>query len=86
MSVISMKQLLEAGVHFSHQTRDGRKWRNTSSPKNGIYNIGLQKTVKKIDEAFLYQRPRHGRNILCRNQKQRRTLSKRRTCGQFYVI
>lgn len=54
MSVISMKQLLEAGVHFGHQTR---RWNPKMAPyifteRNGIYIIDLQKTVKKIDEAY----------------------------------
>ena len=54
MSVISMKQLLEAGVHFGHQTR---RWNPKMAPyifteRNGIYIIDLQKTVKKIEEAY----------------------------------
>ncbi|MEA3423822.1 MAG: 30S ribosomal protein S2 [Bacillota bacterium] len=54
MSVVSMKQLLEAGVHFGHQTR---RWNPKMAPyifteRNGIYIIDLQKTVKKIDEAY----------------------------------
>ena len=54
MSVISMKQLLEAGVHFGHQTR---RWNPKMAPyifteRNGIYIIDLQQTVKKIDEAY----------------------------------
>ena len=54
MSVISMKQLLEAGVHFGHQTR---RWnpkmdRYIFTQRNGIYIIDLQKTVKKLDEAY----------------------------------
>ena len=54
MSVISMKQLLEAGVHFGHQTR---RWNPKMAPyifaeRNGIYIIDLQKTVKKVDEAY----------------------------------
>ncbi len=56
MSVISMKQLLEAGVHFGHQTR---RWNPKMAPyifteRNGIYIIDLQKTVKKIDEAYAF--------------------------------
>ena len=56
MSVISMKQLLEAGVHFGHQTR---RWNPKMAPyifteRNGIYIIDLQKTVKKIDDCLLY--------------------------------
>lgn len=54
MSVISMKQLLEAGVHFGHQTR---RWNPKMAPyifteRNGIYIIDLQKTVKKVDESY----------------------------------
>ena len=54
MSVISMKQLLEAGVHFGHQTR---RWNPKMAEyifaeRNGIYIIDLQKTVKKVDEAY----------------------------------
>jgi len=54
MSVISMKQLLEAGVHFGHQTR---RWNPKMAPyifteRNGIYIIDLQKTVKKVDDAY----------------------------------
>ena len=58
MSVISMKQLLEAGVHFGHQTR---RWNPKMAPyifteRNGIYIIDLQKTVKKIDEAYAFMK------------------------------
>ncbi|MBQ8410455.1 MAG: 30S ribosomal protein S2, partial [Ruminiclostridium sp.] len=54
MAVVSMKQLLEAGVHFGHQTR---RWNPKMAPyifteRNGIYIIDLQKTVKKLDEAY----------------------------------
>ena len=54
MSVISMKQLLEAGVHFGHQTR---RWNPKMAPyifteRNGIHIIDLQKSVGKVDEAF----------------------------------
>ena len=56
MSVISMKQLLEAGVHFGHQTR---RWNPKMAEyifteRNGIYIIDLQKTVKKIEEAYAF--------------------------------
>ena len=58
MSVVSMKQLLEAGVHFGHQTR---RWNPKMAPyifteRNWIYIIDLQKTVKKLDEAYLFVR------------------------------
>ncbi|WP_026882306.1 30S ribosomal protein S2 [Clostridium akagii] len=54
MSVISMKQLLEAGVHFGHQTRrwNPKMARYIFTERNGIYIIDLQKTVKKVDEAY----------------------------------
>ena len=56
MSVISMKQLLEAGVHFGHQTR---RWNPKMKPyifteRNGIHVIDLQKTVKLVDDAYNY--------------------------------
>jgi len=58
MAVVSMKQLLEAGVHFGHQTR---RWNPKMAPyifteRTGIYIIDLQKTVKKLDEAYLFIR------------------------------
>ena len=58
MGVVSMKQLLEAGVHFGHQTR---RWNPKMAPyifteRNGIYIIDLQKTVKKLDEAYMFIR------------------------------
>ncbi len=58
MSVISMKQLLEAGVHFGHQTR---RWNPKMAPyifteRNGIYIIDLQKTVRKLEEAYMFIR------------------------------
>ena len=56
MAVVSMKQLLEAGVHFGHQTR---RWNPKMAEyifteRNGIYIIDLQKTVKKLNEAYLF--------------------------------
>jgi small subunit ribosomal protein S2 len=55
MSVISMKQLLEAGVHFGHQTRrwNPKMKKYIFTERNGIYIIDLQKTVKKVEEALL---------------------------------
>ena len=58
MGVVSMKQLLEAGVHFGHQTR---RWNPKMAPyifteRNGIYIIDLQKTVRKLDEAYMFIR------------------------------
>lgn len=58
MAVISMKQLLEAGVHFGHQTRrwNPKMARYIFTERNGIYIIDLQKTVKKVDEAYNFVR------------------------------
>ena len=66
MAVVSMKQLLEAGVHFGHQTRRwnpkmARRWnpkmaKYIFTERNGIYIIDLQKTVKKLDEAYNFVR------------------------------
>lgn len=58
MAVISMKQLLEAGVHFGHQTRrwNPKMAQYIFTERNSIYIIDLQKTVKKIDEAYLFVR------------------------------
>ena len=58
MAAVSMKQLLEAGVHFGHQTR---RWNPKMkeyifTERNGIYIIDLQKTVKKVEEAYLFVR------------------------------
>ncbi|MFV0401033.1 MAG: 30S ribosomal protein S2 [Oscillospiraceae bacterium] len=58
MSVVSMKQLLEAGVHFGHQTR---RWNPKMAPfifteRNGIYIIDLQKTVRKLEDAYMFVR------------------------------
>ncbi len=68
MGVVSMKQLLEAGVHFGHQTR---RWNPKMAPyifteRNGIYIIDLQKTVKKLDEAYAFIRSvaENGENVL----------------------
>ncbi|MBR5559667.1 MAG: 30S ribosomal protein S2 [Oscillospiraceae bacterium] len=58
MSVVSMKQLLEAGVHFGHQTRrwNPKMARYIFTERNGIYIIDLQKTVKKLEEAYMFIR------------------------------
>ena len=68
MAVVSMKQLLEAGVHFGHQTR---RWNPKMSKyifteRNGIYIIDLQKTVKKADEAYAFMRSvaEEGKSVL----------------------
>ena len=68
MAVVSMKQLLEAGVHFGHQTR---RWNPKMAEyifteRNGIYIIDLQKSVKKLEEAYSFVRElsAEGKNIL----------------------
>ena len=92
MAVISMKQLLEAGVHFGHQTR---RWNPKMAPyifteRNGIYIIDLQKTVKKIDEAYNFMRTvaEEGKPILfvgTKKQAQNAIKDEANRCGQFYV-
>ena len=92
MSVISMKQLLEAGVHFGHQTR---RWNPKMAPyifteRNGIYIIDLQKTVKKIDEAysFMMQAAATGRPILfvgTKKQAHAAIQEEATRCGMYFV-
>ncbi len=92
MSVISMKQLLEAGVHFGHQTR---RWNPKMAPyifteRNGIYIIDLQKTVKKVEEAynFVRQIASEGRTILfvgTKKQAQEAVKDEAIRCDMFYV-
>ena len=92
MSVISMKQLLEAGVHFGHQTR---RWNPKMAEyifteRNGIYIIDLQKTVKKIEEAYFFVREviMNGDSILfvgTKKQAQDSIRDEALRCGQFYV-
>ena len=77
MSVISMKQLLEAGVHFGHQTR---RWNPKMAPyifteRNGIYIIDLQKTVKKIDEAYDFMRASGRKRQTCTLRRYKETGS-----------
>ena len=68
MSVVSMKQLLEAGVHFGHQTRrwNPKMAQYIFTERNGIYIIDLQKTVKKLEEAYMFVRDiaAEGGNVL----------------------
>ena len=68
MAVISMKQLLEAGVHFGHQTRrwNPKMAQYIFTERNGIYIIDLQKTVKKLEEAYSFVRnlAENGQTIL----------------------
>ncbi len=92
MSVISMKQLLEAGVHFGHQTR---RWNPKMAPyiyteRNGIYIIDLQKTVGMIDDAFdaISDIAAQGGTILfvgTKKQAQEAIRVESERCGMFYV-
>ena len=92
MAVISMKQLLEAGVLFGHQTR---RWNPKMAPyifteRNGIYIIDLQKTVRKIDEAYMFVRDLalEGKSILfvgTKKQAQESIESEAKRCNMFYV-
>ena len=92
MSVISMKQLLEAGVHFGHQTR---RWNPKMkeyifTERNGIYIIDLQKTVKKIDEAYYFIRDlaMEGSTVLfvgTKKQAQESIEQEAKRCEMFYV-
>ena len=92
MSVVSMKQLLEAGVHFGHQTR---RWNPKMAEyifteRNGIYIIDLQKTVKKIEEAYMVIRQiaQDGGHILfvgTKKQAQDAIKEEALRCEQYYV-
>ena len=92
MSVVSMKQLLEAGVHFGHQTR---RWNPKMAPyiyteRNGIYIIDLQKTVKKLEEAYNFVREisANGGNVLfvgTKKQAQDAIKEEAARCGGYYV-
>ena len=91
-SVVSMKALLEAGVHFGHQTR---RWNPKMAPyiyteRNGIYIVDLQKTVKKLEEAynFVRQLAESGQSLLfvgTKKQAQEAIREEATRCGQFYV-
>ena len=92
MSVVSMKQLLEAGVHFGHQTR---RWNPKMAEyifteRNGIYIIDLQKTVKKLEEAYMFVRDiaAEGDEILfvgTKKQAQDSIKVEAQRCGMPYV-
>ena len=92
MAVISMKQLLEAGVHFGHQTR---RWNPKMAEyifteRNGIYIIDLQKTVKKIDEAYYFLRDviANGDDLLfvgTKKQAQETVQEEANRCGMPFV-
>lgn len=92
MGVVSMKQLLEAGVHFGHQTR---RWNPKMAPyifteRNGIYIIDLQKTVRKLEEAYMFVRElsANGGNLLFVGTKKQAGDSVKEEatrCGGYYV-
>jgi small subunit ribosomal protein S2 len=92
MAVISMKQLLEAGVHFGHQTRrwNPKMAQYIFTERNGIYIIDLQKTVRKVDEAYAFVRDiaMEGKSILfvgTKKQAQESIESEAKRCNMFYV-
>ncbi len=92
MSVVSMKQLLEAGVHFGHQTRrwNPKMAQYIFTERNGIYIIDLQKTVKKLDEAYMFVRDvaAEGGNVLFVGTKKQAGESIREEAeraGAYYV-
>ena len=92
MAVVSMKQLLEAGVHFGHQTR---RWNPKMAEyifteRNGIYIIDLQKTVKKVEEAYLFVRDvvEQGGEVLfvgTKKQAQESIKEEAERVGMYYV-
>ncbi|MEG6615738.1 30S ribosomal protein S2 [Peptococcaceae bacterium 1198_IL3148] len=92
MAVISMKQLLEAGVHFGHQTR---RWNPKMAPyiftdRNGIYIIDLQKTVQKVEEAynFIKETVANGGTVMfvgTKKQAQEAVKEEAERCGMHYV-
>ena len=91
-NVVSMKALLEAGVHFGHQTR---RWNPKMAPyiyteRNGIYIIDLQKTVKKLEEAYAFVRQlsENGQSLLfvgTKKQAQEAVADAANRCGMPYV-
>lgn len=92
MAVISMKQLLEAGVHFGHQTRrwNPKMKKYIFTERNGIYIIDLQKTVKKVEEAynFIKQVSEEGGKVLfvgTKKQAQESVKAEAERAGHFYV-
>ena len=92
MPVVSMKQLLEAGVHFGHQTRrwNPKMAQYIFTERNGIYIIDLQKTVKKLEEAYLFVRDAaaDGSDVLfvgTKKQAQDAIREEAERTGMFYV-
>lgn len=92
MAVVSMKQLLECGVHFGHQTR---RWNPKMKPyifteRNGVYIVDLQKTVKGLEKAydFLREVSKSGGSVLfvgTKKQAQDTIKEEALRCGQFYI-
>ena len=92
MSVVSMKSLLEAGVHFGHHTRrwNPKMAKYIFTERNGIYIIDLQKTVKKLDEAYMFVRDlaaQGGTLLFVGTKKQAQDAIKveAERCGMYYV-
>ena len=92
MAVVAMKQLLEAGVHFGHQTRrwDPRMAEYIFQARNGIHIIDLQKTSKKLDEAyaFLKEQAEEGKTVLfvgTKKQAQECMKDAAQMSGMYYV-
>jgi len=92
MAVISMKQLLEAGVHFGHQTRrwNPKMAKYIFTERNGIYIIDLQKTVKKVEEAYNFVKgvATEGKPVLfvgTKKQAQDSVQVEANRCGQYFV-
>ena len=92
MAVVAMKQLLEAGVHFGHQTRrwDPKMAEYIFQARNGIHIIDLQKTSKKLDEAYSFMREQaeEGKTVLfvgTKKQAQECMKDAAVKCGMFYV-
>ena len=92
MAVVAMKQLLEAGVHFGHQTRrwDPKMAEYIFQARNGIHIIDLQKTSKKLDEAYAFvkEQAEEGKTVLfvgTKKQAQECMKEAALKCGMFYV-
>jgi small subunit ribosomal protein S2 len=92
MSIITMKQLLEAGVHFGHQTRRWNPKMDTYiyMERNGIYIIDLQQTVKKFDEAYAFIKEvvADGKGVLfvgTKKQAQETIKDEANRCGMYFV-
>ena len=92
MAVVAMKQLLEAGVHFGHQTRrwDPKMAEYIFQARNGIHIIDLQKTSKKLDEAyeFIKEQSEEGKTVLfvgTKKQAQECMKEAAQKCGMYYV-